>query len=74
MHGQGKIISPDGYITEGEFKNGSLFKGKGKKIFSDVVMEGEFDNGLLNGQGKKTYVDGRVEGGVFKDGDLIQSS
>lgn len=69
---QGVIINAHGDIeAEGEFKQGELWTGKGKKTFSDgTIHEGEFKKGKLDGKGQVTYPDGEIKQGTFKNGVL----
>ncbi|MCX6733770.1 MAG: hypothetical protein NTX63_03065 [Candidatus Peregrinibacteria bacterium] len=76
---EGKKIFKDGTIFEGSFDADGNLNGMGKVIYgagtpTEVTIEGNFDQGILNGQGKKTRKgvtpdtsrDGNIEEGNFK--------
>jgi hypothetical protein len=68
---EGKIISIDGFITEGEWNGFELING----IFQYTdgrVYEGQMKNWKPNGHGKMTFLDGRIETGIWKKGKLIK--
>lgn len=76
LHGQGKKIIPDWGVEEGKFKDGKIYDGKriwGGPNHSDLMYEGQFENGIPEGKGKMTYLNGDslqgvVQEGVFKGG------
>ena len=63
------MIEKDGDYYIGEFKNG-LKHGKGKKYDQDqnIIYEGDFVDGKMEGNGKLFYDNGYYYVGGFKDG------
>ena len=77
LNGQGKVtIDFLGTISEGEYKDDELVKGKityanGKTEEGEFIRDRKHPEACLNGQGKITYPDGKVEEGKFEFGKLV---
>ena len=64
-HGYGREVSTNGWVWEGNWKNGSLHGEARKKKGSEIVIEGIFDDSNLVEGSKTYYGDGRS---ITKDG------
>ena len=58
-HGYGLYTSADGIMYEGQWSKGKK-EGKGKVIKGDMVYEGDFKDGLIEGIGKLSWSNGNV--------------
>ena len=68
MEGRGRIININGFVYEGEFKNGHS-NGYGKYIALDgTTYKGTWLNDKQNGIGNEIYPDGSFYSGNFKNG------
>ena len=68
MDGRGRIVNINGFIYEGEFKNGHS-NGYGKYVALDgTTYKGTWLNDKQNGIGNEIYPDGSFYNGNFKDG------
>ena len=68
MEGRGRIMNINGFIYEGEFKNGQS-NGYGKYIALDgTTYKGTWLNDRQNGTGTEVYPDGAVYNGNFENG------
>ncbi len=68
MEGRGRIININGFIYEGEFKNGQS-NGYGKYIALDVTTyKGTWLDDRQSGTGNEIYPDGSFYNGNFKEG------
>ena len=68
MEGRGRIININGFVYEGEFKNGQS-NGYGKYIALDgTTYKGTWLDDKQNGTGNEIYPDGSVYNGNFKNG------
>ena len=68
MEGRGRIININGFIYEGEFKNGQS-NGYGKYIALDgTTYKGTWLDDKQNGTGNEIYPDGSFYNGNFKNG------
>ena len=68
MDGRGRIVNINGFIYEGEFKNG-YSNGYGKYVALDgTTYKGTWLNDKQNGMGNEIYPDGSFYNGNFKDG------
>ena len=68
MEGRGRIVNINGFVYEGEFKNGHS-NGYGKYIALDgTTYKGTWLNDKQNGVGIEVYPDGSFYNGKFKDG------
>jgi hypothetical protein len=70
LNGQGKITFLNGPISEGEFKNGQMYKGK-TTFPNGTIEEGAFKNWQLH-KGKTTFSDGVIHEGEFKNGQIYK--
>ena len=69
MHGEGKYLSSDGLVLQGEFKEGKVYNGSGVLALpSGVVFEGTWVKGALEGHGKCISKDGSVYEGNYVNG------
>jgi hypothetical protein len=64
---QGKYVLKSGEVMEGLFDAKERLNGQGKKIVNEVIYEGTFIKGQLNGPGTITYPNGKIIQGPFKD-------
>ena len=68
MEGRGRIVNINGFVYEGEFKNGHS-NGYGKYIALDgTTYKGTWLNDKQNGIGNEIYPDGSFYNGNYKDG------
>ena len=68
MEGRGRLLNINGFVYEGEFKNGHS-NGYGKYIALDgTTYKGTWLNDKQNGVGNEVYPDGSFYNGNFKDG------
>jgi hypothetical protein len=68
MEGRGRIININGFIYEGEFKNGQS-NGYGKYIALDgTTYKGTWLDDRQSGTGNEVYPDGSFYNGSFKEG------
>jgi hypothetical protein len=68
MEGRGRIININGFIYEGEFKNGQS-NGYGKYIALDgTTYKGTWLDDRQSGAGNEVYPDGSFYNGSFKEG------
>lgn len=69
---QKRKIYQAGEIEEGQFDGGGKLFGSGKRISrkGDIISEGEFLEGKLNGFGKVTYSNNICHQGTYKNGLL----
>ena len=68
MEGRGRIVNINGFVYEGEFKNGHS-NGYGKYIALDgTTYKGTWLNDKQNGVGNEVYPDGSFYNGNFKEG------
>ncbi|MFC5474889.1 C13 family peptidase [Paraherbaspirillum soli] len=70
LHGQGKIVWPNGAWYEGGFDKG-LFSGKGKyQASTGATYEGDFKDGVMTGQGRTVDQHGAVYVGHFANNEF----
>jgi len=68
MEGRGRMVNINGFIYEGEFKNGHS-NGYGKYVALDgTTYKGSWSNDKQNGIGNEIYPDGSFYNGNFKNG------
>ena len=68
MEGRGRIININGFVYEGEFKNGQS-NGYGKYLALDgTTYKGKWLDDRQNGTGNEAYPDGSFYNGNFKNG------
>eukprot|EP01107_Rhizomastix_libera_P001954 TRINITY_DN13424_c0_g1_i1.p1 TRINITY_DN13424_c0_g1~~TRINITY_DN13424_c0_g1_i1.p1 ORF type:complete len:476 (+),score=112.21 TRINITY_DN13424_c0_g1_i1:46-1473(+) len=67
-HGSGRYLFPNGFLYDGQWKNGKM-TGKGVMYMgSSGKYEGEFFEGEITGTGVRSYGDGSVYSGEFVKG------
>ena len=54
----------------GQTKN-NQFNGLGRLIKNDVILEGQFLDGVMDGYGQKVYVNGSITKGFYKGGEYV---
>ncbi|MGB4345160.1 MAG: hypothetical protein WBJ21_02060, partial [Burkholderiaceae bacterium] len=67
--GQGKLISANGQVWEGEFRDNKIYSGIGTLVCSNGVYEGKWVHGMLR-KGKLTQNDGSFLEGRFSNGNF----
>ena len=59
-HGYGRLVMDDGWVWEGNWKNGSLHGEARKTLRDEIFIEGIFDDGnLVEGRRTSNYGDGK---------------
>jgi hypothetical protein len=72
VNGNGIYNYANGKKLEGEFRNGSIYNGKGFLVMANMTFEGEFKDGRYSGYGILTIISGSDKKqfeGIFKDGN-----